>query len=108
MYRSAKVGINLYRREQEIPGEAVGWAVGPREVEMAACGSFFLRDPRPEGDALFPSLPTFTSPGEASELLRWWLNHPDERADAAAKAREAILDRTFDQAAARLLRLIKE
>jgi spore maturation protein CgeB len=106
IYRSAKAGLNLYRREAERPELSAGWAVGPREIEAAACGGFFLRDPRPEGDELFPMLPTFTDPAEASELLRWWLAHPDDRAAAAAKARAAVADRTFDNAAARLLRLI--
>lgn len=103
VYRSAAAGINLYRREGET---ADGWAMGPREVEMAAVGSFFLRDPRPEGDELFPSLPTFTSPAEATEQLRWYLAHPAARDAAALKAREAVHDRTFDHAASRLLRLI--
>ena len=71
---------------------------------MAAIGCFFLRDPRPEGDELFPTLPTFTSPGQASDQLRWWLARPDDRREAALKAREAIADRTFFAAAARLLR----
>ena len=105
IYRSAKVGINLYRREGET---AAGWAVGPREVELAACGAFFLRDPRPEGDQLFPSLPTFLDVGEASDLIRWWLAHPSARQAAAAKAREAVADRTFDNAVAALLRLIEK
>jgi spore maturation protein CgeB len=108
VYRSAKVGINLYRREAETPELSAGWAVGPREVEMAACGAFFLRDPRPEGDELFPSLPTFTAPEEAGELLRWHLANPAAREAAAHKAREAVADRTFDNAAAALLRLITE
>jgi hypothetical protein len=73
---------------------------------MAAVGAFFLRDPRPEGDALFPMLPTFTTPGEAADQLRWYLAHPDARETAAAKAREAVADRTFDSNAARLLRLL--
>lgn len=103
IYRSARVGINLYRREAEGDRHVTGWAVGPREVEMAAIGLPFLRDPRPEGDELFPSLPTFTSPAEASELLRWWLKHPGDRVVAGVKAREAIADRTFDNAARRLL-----
>lgn len=107
VYRSARVGINLYRREAE-DGAAQGWAAGPREIEQAAIGTFFLRDPRPEGDELFPMLPTFTSPGEASDLLRWFLARPDERAELAIKAREAIADRTFDNAAARLLRLLDD
>jgi hypothetical protein len=105
VYRSAQVGINLYRREAEA-GAVNGWAVGPREVEMAAIGAFFLRDSRPEGDELFASLPVFRSPVEAGEQLRWWLRHPGARVTAALKAREAIQDRTFDHAAARLLRLL--
>jgi spore maturation protein CgeB len=105
IYRSAAVGINLYRREAE-DGAVQGWAVGPREIEMAAIGAFFLRDPRPEGDELFPMLPTFTSPEQASDQLRWWLARPDLREAAVLKAREAVADRTFDNAAARLLRLL--
>lgn len=106
VYRSAKVGLNLYRRESQRPELSTGWACSPREIEMAACGLFFLRDPRPEGDELFPMLPTFTSPEEASALLRWWLAHPDERDKAALGAREAIADRTFTSYAAQLLRLL--
>lgn len=106
VYRSMQVGINFYRREAD-PDAPQGVAVGPREVEMAACGAFFLRDPRPEGDELFPSLPTFHGPMEASEHLRWYLAHPSEREKAASKAREAVQDRTFDRAAAALLRLME-
>jgi hypothetical protein len=106
IYRSARASINLYRREAQAADLVEGWAMGPREVELAASGCFFLRDPRPEGDALFPMLPTFTTPEEAGELLRWWLDHPAQRATAAAKAREAVADRTFDHNAARLLRLL--
>jgi hypothetical protein len=106
VYRSARVGLNLYRREAESPEQATGWAVGPREIEMAAVGLPFLRDPRGEGDRLFGMLPTFTSPGEASERLRWWLDHPDQRARAALEARVAVADRTFDNNARTLLRLL--
>jgi spore maturation protein CgeB len=106
VYRSARCGINLYRREAEHDTVCGGWAMGPREVEMAACGLFYLRDPRPEGDQVLAMLPTFADPGEASELLRWWLAHPDERAAMAAQAREAIADRTFHNHAAHLLRLL--
>jgi hypothetical protein len=105
LYRRSKVGINLYRREANHEDLIRGWAMGPREVEMAACGLFFLRDPRPEGDQIFPMLPTFGSAEEASDLLRWWLAHDSERDKNAALAAEAIADRTFTQHAARLLRL---
>jgi len=104
IYRSARVGMNLYRREAQLPQLANGWSMGPREIEMAACGLFFLRDPRGEGDEVLDMLPTFNSPQEASDLLRYWLARPDERATLARKAREAVEDRTFDHAAAGLLR----
>jgi spore maturation protein CgeB len=89
LYRSAKVTANLYRKEASEGGHAHGWAMGPREVELAACGSFFLREPRGEGDDLFPMLPTFTTPAEFEAQLRWWLAHPAERAEAAEAARVA-------------------
>lgn len=108
LYRSTKVGLNLYRREAERPELSVGWSMGPRELELAACGAFFLRDPRGEGDEVLDMLPTFTSPGEASELLRWYLAHADVRAELAQKACSAVQDRTFDHNAAAVMRLLEE
>lgn len=105
IYQSARVGLNLYRREHNPDADAAGLAISPREVEMAACGMFFLRDPRPEGDKVFDMLPTFASPEEAAEQLGWWLAHPAERELAAARARDAIADRTFRNSAIQLLRL---
>lgn len=106
VYRSAKVTANLYRKETSQGGSADGWAIGPREVELAACGAFFMREPRPEGDDLFPMLPTFTTPTEFEDALRWWLAHPAERESAAAEARAAVAPRTFYNSAASLLKLI--
>jgi hypothetical protein len=106
LYRQARTGINLYRREAEQAHVGEGWAMGPREVEMAACQLWFARDSRPESDQLFPMLPTFTEPGEAGELLRWALAHDAEREKAAAAAREAIADRTFENNARKLLAMI--
>jgi len=106
VYRSTQVAMNLYRREAEKPGLSAGYAIGPREVELAATGTFFLRDPRQESNEVFGMLPAFTSPEEASEQLRYWLARPDERERLAAAAREAIADRTFRSHASSLLRLL--
>lgn len=108
VYQSAKVGLNLYRREGTAADSTDGMAMGPREVEMAACGFFFLREPRPENEAVLPMLPAITSPAEASEQLRYWLAHDSEREKLAAQAREAVADRTFVNHAAALLRLVEE
>jgi spore maturation protein CgeB len=106
VYRSANVGLNLYRREADKPELSHGWAMGPREVEMAACGMFFLRDPRPESNTVLSMLPAFDSPGEASEQLRYWLGHEDQRRQLADQARRAVADRTFRNHTAALLRLL--
>lgn len=108
LYRGTKVGLNLYRREALGDEFVAGYAMGPREVEMAACGLFFLRDPRGEGDEVLDMLPTFSSPEEASDLLRHWLSRPAEREEVAMKARSAIADRTFHSLAVELLRQLEK
>lgn len=105
LYCGTKVGANLYRKEAD-HGDADGWAMGPREVELAASGTFFLREPRGESDDVLPMLPTFTYPDEFEDKLRWWLAHPGKRREAARQARAAISDRTFDRNAATAIRLL--
>lgn len=107
LYRAASVGINLYRREADDEDSLFGVAMGPREVEMSACGLFFLRDPRPESDDVLGMLPKFATPDEAGELLRYYLHRPKARERLAVRAREAIADRTFGNHVAQLLRLIE-
>jgi spore maturation protein CgeB len=108
VYRSASVSLNLYRREAEAEHLAAGWAMGPREVELAATATFFLRDSRPEGDEVLSMLPTITDPGDASEKLRYWLARPGARQDLAAKARAAVEGRTFTARATDLLRWLEK
>jgi spore maturation protein CgeB len=107
LYRSAKVSLNLYRKEHSDDAHADGWAMGPREVELAACGTFFFREERGEGDELFPMLPVVSDPAEFSEQLRYWLANDDARRAAAEGARKAIADRTFQNTARRLLDIVE-
>jgi spore maturation protein CgeB len=107
VYRSTKASVNLYRKEHSEQANADGWAIGPREVELAACGTFFLREPRGEGNELFPRHPTFTDAAEFSDKLRWWLTHPKPRETACVAAQAAIADRTFTDTTARLLRIVE-
>ena len=102
-YRSAKVGANLYRKENT-SGTEDGWAMGPREVEMAAAGLPFIRDARGEGDELLPMLPVYRDAEDFGDKLRWLLAHPDGRDNIAAAARAAIAPRTFKATTAQLLR----
>ena len=101
LYASTKVSANLYRKEATATAD--GWAMGPREVELAAMGTFFLREPRGEGDEVLPTLPTFSDPADFEDQLRWWLAHDAARTEAARLARLAVMDRTFPKIAARML-----
>lgn len=107
LYQSARSSLNLYRKEASADHLVDGWAMGPREVELAACGTFFLREPRGEGDEVFPFLPTITDPAEVRPLLDWWLAHDMERNEAVRLAHAAIADRTFANHAAQLLKLLQ-
>lgn len=106
VYRSTKMSANIYRKEATQPGLEAGWAMGPREVELAACGTFFAREPRGEGDELFPFLPTFTDPSDLEDIIRFYLERDDTREALADKARGAIADRTFRANAEKLLSFI--
>jgi hypothetical protein len=108
LYRGATASFNLYRLEDDggLDSSSDGWAIGPREVELAATGCWFARQSRPESDELFPMLPTFDSPEELGDLLRWAIANPTERHDAAERARAAVADRTFPKNAERLLRAL--
>ena len=50
--------------------------------------------------------PPSTAPKTPPEQLRWWLAHDGYRNEAARAARAAVADRTFDNHAKRLLRLL--
>lgn len=109
-YSSTKASVNVYRQEHGdgdvLKPASAGWAMGPREVELAALGTFFLTEARGENREVLPMVPTFDGPGDFGEQLRWWLARDVERDEVAAKARAAIADRTFEATAARMLQLL--
>lgn len=104
LYSSARSSFNTYRVEAAHPELSEGWAMGPREVELAAVECFYLTEERGENRAVLPMVPTFSGPGDYIDKLRWWLDHPTEMDEVTTKAREAIADRTFTNHAAELLR----
>lgn len=97
LYQSSLISANLYRKQHTHSYQ--GNSCGPREIEMAACGLFFLRESRPESDELFPMLPTFSNPKELQDGIHYWLAHPEERQKRAEQAQQAVAHRTFDQLA---------
>lgn len=103
LYSSTQVAFNIYRTEAQHPDLAQGWAMGPREVELAACETFYLTQARGENRAVLPMIPTFTDAADLSEKIRYWLPRESERAQIAADAHGAIADRTFANHAGQLL-----
>lgn len=109
LYRGTKISANLYRSHEDRSDEAfeAGWAMGPREVELAATGCFMARHSPTnhggEGDEVLPMLPTFTDPAELGEILAHYLARPERRQELADQARAAVADRTFENNAATLL-----
>ena len=108
LYRGTRSSLNLYRREAEHSGLVDGWAMGPREVELAACGAFYLTEARGENREVLPMVPTVDSPEDFADKLAWWLAHDTERQQVADQAREAVADRTFLNSARKLLQIVNQ
>ena len=106
LYQSTKMSANIYRTSAQRPGLIEGWAMGPREVELAACGTFFATQSRGENDDVLPWLPRFETPEDLSALIAEWLPLTEERQALAQRSRMAVADRTFSSNAERLLRAV--
>jgi len=108
VYRGSLASFNIYRTETngQLSDSADGWAMGPREVEMARCGLWFARQSRPESDEVFLMLPTFSDPQELGDQLRWAIANPEARMMAAERAFAAVEDRTFPNNARALLQAL--
>lgn len=101
MYCSAKICLNFHRRDP------VALTPGPRVYEVAGCGAFLLSDPRKDLADLFGvTVPTFTSPDQLGDLVRYYLSHDDERKQLADKARQLVQNQTFDHRAADMISVL--
>jgi len=108
LYRSARMSINIYRREAQRPELSDGWSMGPREVELAACRTFFVTEARGENRDVLPMIPTFSNPEELETQIRHYLDHPVEAATIAHQAHQAIAGRTFTHNVREVLRWMSE
>ena len=90
IYRQPGAASTSTAAKPRTPTPAKAGRAGPARSRWPRAALYFPRDPRPESDELFAMLPSYSSPEEASDLLRWALARPEQRAEAAAKARAAI------------------
>jgi spore maturation protein CgeB len=104
LYRSARIGLNLYRTSmgfgRDAPRIARADSLNPRAYELAACGVFQVCDWRPEVDEMFGgTVCTFTDAAVLEDCIRWALEHEDHRRDWAAQAMKLVRHETFDERA---------
>ena len=94
IFNAASINLNLHS-SVFAPGVDPGGAfVNPRTFEIAACGAFQLTDHRPLlGRHLVPGeeIAVFRNETELKELIDYYLNHPESRAEMGARARKRIL-----------------
>lgn len=102
MYCSAKINLNVHR------GSEIAMTPGPRVYELAACCAFQMSDPREDLLALFNGgIPTFTSPRELEEKVRYYLDQPEERRYCAGIALDAVCAEDFDKRASTLMAVVE-
>lgn len=114
LYRKAKVGLNLYRRDVDFDQGAgdraarmrvrMAESLNPRAVELAACGAYHVSDRRREVAETFGDfVPTFDGPDELADALRDALAHPERRRDVAAELPGCVAGMSFDDRARELV-----
>ena len=108
LYRNAKIGLNLFRRSRSFDrySERVERAdsISLRTYELAACGCFFVSDPRPELAEVFGDLiPTFESAEELEALVRQYLADPGARERISRLLPEAVKGHTWGERAHQIM-----
>jgi spore maturation protein CgeB len=90
IYNASAINLNLHSDERD---EARRDYVNPRTFEIPSCGGFQLVDQRDELSSLFAAdeVITYDTLEELGERIGYFLAHPDERAEIAARARARVL-----------------
>ena len=99
-YRAARIVLNPYRTSMGfgagVDHVRTAESVNPRALELAACGAFTISTYRPEVAELFGDLvPTYRTPGELLALVRYYLEHEEERRDKASRLPGAVTGHTY-------------
>lgn len=103
MYRAAKVNINFHRNSK------VAITPGPRVFELAACGAFQLSDSRSGLVEMFgDSIPTFATPLDLEEQIRFYLTNDAERNRLADFACNRVRNETFDNRVSTMMAVLAE
>lgn len=115
LYRRAKIGLNLHRTSigfgRNVPHAVGAESLNPRDLELAACGTFYIADHRAELEETFgPLVPTFTGPQELADQVRYWLapEHDAQRRWRAECLPGAAQPLNFDARAREILTILEQ
>ena len=105
IYNAAKIGLNVHSRQTREAG------LNTRAFELLAAGTFQLTDAVPGMEELLEpgrEVAVFRSAEEGRSLADYYLRHPQERAEMAARGRERVLrEHTYTHRMQSLLRVVK-
>ncbi|MYL82903.1 glycosyltransferase [Desulfovibrio aerotolerans] len=111
IFNAATINLNLHSSISARECVPAGDFVNPRTFELAMCGAFQLVSDRTYLPELFADdeLARFGSMEALREKLAYFLAHPEERADYAARARaRALAEHTYAHRMERLLAFVAE
>jgi len=103
LYRGAAASFSLHREARyvgtdEVIMEGEAYSLGPRNWELAACGTFSISDYRPElADVFGDAVPVYKTPADFSALMARAFAEPSWRRDMAARQRDAALPYSCDR-----------
>lgn len=109
IFNSSDINLNLHSSMERDGVDPYGDFVNPRTFELAATGAFQLTDQRSLLPELFSEdeIATFKSVSEMKELIRYYLDKPEERQQKANAARQRVLsDHTYDKRLKEMLSVI--
>ncbi|MGB9358641.1 MAG: glycosyltransferase [Acidimicrobiia bacterium] len=102
-YRSAGVVLN-----DHWPGMRDYGFISNRVFDVLASGGFIISDSVAGIEGVFgDTVPTYDSAEDLDRLIRYYQEHPDERADLAARGQELVAsEHSFDRRAEQLLSMV--
>ena len=110
IYNASKIVINYMGHYGEDIKEDKVYQASPRVFETLGCGSFQIVDAKKDVLALFKPgehLVCFKEIDEVKELVKYYLNHPQERKEIAQKGHSEVLrNHTYTHRIKELLRAI--
>jgi len=107
IFRASRINLNLHSSPFHQGINPEGDYINPRTFDLAAAGAFQLVDIRRQLPRYFvpgEEVAVFRSLAELRELIRYYLDRPEERARMAARARQRLLtEHTYEHRMTRVL-----